>query len=166
MSSIKPLITCLVAALVCAAGSTSAQTAPVKSTVLNLRAFANDGVEFTPSRIQGKVAVVFYWSTACAVCRDSLPELRKNLFGWREKPFALVTVNVDKSAREWLDYELIQGKIQAPPKNLISVRLDEGETVPTKLPLTLLVDAKGKVISRIEGRLAPEVWDGVADLLP
>ncbi len=166
MPSVKTLTTCLVTALACAAGLASAQTAPVKPTVLNLRAFASNGAEFTPSRIQGKVAVVFYWSTACAVCRDSLPELRKNLFGWREKPFVLVTVNVDKSAREWLDYERIQGQTQAPPKNLISVRLDEGEAVPTKLPLTLLVDDKGKVISRIEGRLAPEVWDGVADLLP
>lgn len=166
MPSVKTLITCLVTALACAAGLASAQTAPVKPTVLKLRAFASNGAEFTPGSIQGKVAVVFYWSTNCAVCRDSLPELRKNLFGWREKPFALVTVNVDKSVREWLDYERIQGQTQAPPKNLISVRLDEGETAPTKLPLTLLVDDKGKVISRIEGRLAPEVWDGVADLLP
>jgi hypothetical protein len=28
------------------------------------------------------------------------------------------------------------------------------------------VDAKGKVVARYEGRLAPEVWDGVADLMP
>ena len=25
-------------------------------------------------KARGKVAVVFYWSTTCAVCRDSLPE--------------------------------------------------------------------------------------------
>jgi hypothetical protein len=30
----------------------------------------------------------------------------------------------------------------------------------------LLVDAKGTVVARYEGRLAPEVWDGVAELLP
>ena len=34
------------------------------------------------------------------------------------------------------------------------------------LPLTLLIDSKGRVLQRFEGRLAPEVWDGVADLLP
>jgi glutathione peroxidase-family protein len=32
--------------------------------------------------------------------------------------------------------------------------------------LTLLVNAQGKVVARFEGRLAPEAWDGVADLLP
>jgi hypothetical protein len=38
--------------------------------------------------------------------------------------------------------------------------------VGQRLPLTLLVNTEGKIIQRIEGRLAPEVWDGVAELLP
>ena len=117
-------------------------------------------------RLRGKVAIVFYWSTTCAVCRDSLPELRVNLNGWRDKPFALVTVNVDKNAEDWLAYERIQGKTLMPSKGLISVRLDNGQAPPAKLPLTLLVDAKGKVIARYEGRLAPEAWDGVAEVMP
>jgi hypothetical protein len=37
--------------------------------------------------------------------------------------------------------------------------------LPGKLPVTLLLDAKGKVVSRYEGRMAPEAWDGVAELL-
>ena len=140
-----------------------AQTAPA---TLSLSATGNNGEKFSPDRIRGKVAIVFYWSTSCAVCRDSLPELRTNLNGWRDKPFALVTVNVDKKAEDWLAYERIQWKTQMPPKSLISLRLEDGQTPPAKLPLTLLVDAKGKVIARYEGRLAPEAWDGVAELMP
>jgi len=52
-------------------------------------------------------------------------------------------------------------------KGLLSVRMD-GE-LPAggyALPLTSLLDSKGKVLKRFEGRLAPEVWDSVADLLP
>ena len=134
--------------------------------MLNLSATGSNGEKFSPDRIRGKVAIVFYWSTSCAVCRDSLPELRANLNGWRDKPFALVTVNVDKKAEDWLAYERIQWKTQMPPKSLISLRLEDGQTPPAKLPLTLLVDAKGKVIARYEGRLAPEAWDGVAELMP
>jgi len=134
--------------------------------MLDLHAFGTNGEKFTHDRIHGKVAIVFYWSTSCAVCRDSLPELRMNLNGWRDKPFALVTVNVDKNAGDWLDYERIQGQTQVPHKGLIAVRQEEGKIVPMKLPLTLLVDSKGKVVSRYEGRLAPEAWDGVADLMP
>lgn len=129
-------------------------------------AYGAKGEKFMQEQIRGKVAIVFYWSTACAVCRDSLPELRANLSGWRDKPFALVTVNVDKSANDWLAYERILGTTQAASKGLIALRQDEGQSIPMKLPLTLLVDAKGKVISRFEGRLAPEAWDGVADLMP
>ncbi|MES2952706.1 MAG: TlpA disulfide reductase family protein [Pseudomonadota bacterium] len=166
----KILISCLIAVSACITGIASAQTAPVKpaaaTAMLDLHAFGTNGEKFTQDRIRGKVAIVFYWSTSCAVCRDSLPELRMNLNGWRDKPFALVTVNVDKNSGDWLAYERIQGQTQALTKGLIAVRQDEGKVVPMKLPLTLLVDAKGKVVARFEGRLAPEAWDGVADLMP
>ena len=161
------LIPSLIALLACCAPALApAQTAQTAPTLLNLNATGSNGEKFSADRIRGKVAIVFYWSTSCAVCRDSLPELRTNLNGWRDKPFALVTVNVDKKAEDWLAYEKIQGKTQMPFKGLIAVRQDEGKAVPMKLPLTLLVDAKGKVVARYEGRLAPEAWDGVADLMP
>lgn len=167
------LIPCLIAAAACVSGLASAQTAPAKPAalasapaMLDLHASGINGEKFTEDRIRGKVAIVFYWSTSCAVCRDSLPELRKNLNGWRDKPFALVTVNVDKNASDWQAYERIQGQTQAPTKGQIALRLDEAKITPMKLPLTLLVDAKGKVVARYEGRLAPEAWDGVADLMP
>jgi cytochrome oxidase Cu insertion factor (SCO1/SenC/PrrC family) len=170
----KILAHCLIAAVACSAGLATAQTAPAKpaataaaTPVLDLQAVGADGAKFSTDRIRGKVAIVFYWSTSCAVCRDSLPELRANLNGWRDKPFALVTVNVDKNAEDWQAYEKIQGKTQQmPSKGLIALRQDAGKAAPMKLPLTLLVDAKGKVVARYEGRMAPEVWDGVADLMP
>ena len=150
----------------CFAAAAFAQTPNMPSQPLDLHAFAANGEPFIQDKIRGKVTIVFFWATSCPVCRDSLPELRANLSGWRDKPFALVTVNVDKNASDWLAYERILSQTQAPPKGLIALRLDEGHTVPMKLPLTLLVDAKGKVVSRFEGRLAPEAWDGVADLMP
>jgi hypothetical protein len=72
---------------------------------------------------------------------------------------------VDRQAQDWLSYERVLGKFQTAPKGFFSVRQDETVPVPVKLPLTLLVDAKGKVLQRIEGRVAPEVWDSVAELL-
>ena len=133
---------------------------------LSLQAHNMGGEPFTSAALKGKVAIVFFWSTSCAVCRDSLPELRANLAGWRNKPFALVTVNVDAKASDWLAYESILSKTKMPPKTLYTLRQDEGKPVPPKLPLTLLVNAQGNVVARYEGRLAPEAWDGVADLLP
>ena len=33
-------------------------------------------------------------------------------------------------------------------------------------PLTLVLNTKGQVIARHEGRIAPEAWDDVAEALP
>jgi len=157
------------AAAMCAMGSAIAQPAALPLTpppALDLQAHGTSGERFQPNQIRDRVAIVFFWSTACAVCRDSLPELRANLAGWRNKPFALVTVNVDRTSSDWLAYERILGQTQTPPKGLFAVRQDETRPQPPKLPLTLLVNTQGKVVARFEGRLAPEAWDGVADLMP
>lgn len=144
----------------------AAQAQAPLSTLAPLKAMTLAGARFDPQQLNGKVAVVFYWSTACSVCRDSLPELRNNQMGWRNKPFALVTVNVDRSSEDWQSYERILASTRQFSPGSMSVRQDSGQSVPSKLPLTLLVDAQGKVVARYEGRLAPEVWDGVADLMP
>jgi thiol-disulfide isomerase/thioredoxin len=124
------------------------------------------GKPFNMAATQGKVAVVFIWSTACAVCRDSLPELRLNAKGWQAKPFVLVSANIDRKTEDWLSYEAAVGATQPVGANWLSVHQRAEVALAAKLPITLLVNAKGKVVSRYEGRLAPEVWDGVADLLP
>ena len=144
----------------------SAQTAPPP-----LQASNAAGERFAPQQLKGRVTMLFYWSTACAVCRDSLPELRANAKGWRGKPFALVTVNVDRQAEDWLAYERIASQVggaaSAPGATaFFSLRQDASLPAPPKLPLTLLLDAQGREVARFEGRIAPEAWDGVAELLP
>lgn len=139
--------------------------APAVGSPFGLSAATADGARFDASSVRGNVTVVFFWSTGCAVCRNSLPELRANLAGWRNKPFALLLVNVDRQAQDWLTYERVLDKFQTAPKGYFSVRQEESLPAPSRLPLTLLLDAKGKVLQRIEGRVAPEVWDAVADVL-
>lgn len=144
--------------------SASAQTQPTPAP-LQIEASNPQGERFRTEDLRGKVAVVFYWSTSCAVCRDKLPEMRANLKGWKDKPFALITVNVDRRKDDWLAYERAMNITQTGGKNLAVLHQDAKVAAPTKLPVTLLVDAKGQVLARYEGRLAPEVWDSVADLL-
>jgi len=164
MHVVHRLKTLSLLAMLCVAAMAHAQ--PTAVAPLTLQAHNLGGERFaSPERLRGKVSIVFFWSTACAVCRDSLPELRANLAGWRDKPFALVTVNVDRNPADWQAYERILGQTQTPPKGLFALRQDAAVSAPAKLPLTLLVNAQGQVVARFEGRLAPEAWDGVADLL-
>jgi thiol-disulfide isomerase/thioredoxin len=154
-------------ALLTGHSTAAAQTTPLPAVgnAFLLSAFNADGARFDASSIRGNVTVAFFWATTCAVCRDSLPELRANLAGWRNKPFSLVVVSVDRQIQDWLAYERLLGKMQAPMRGYFGVHQDETGALPARLPLTLVVDAKGKVVQRIEGRVAPEVWDTVADLL-
>ena len=48
---------------------------------------------------------------------------------------------------------------------MLDLHAPSAPTAPMKLPPTLLVDAKGKVVALYEGQLALEAWDGVADLM-
>ena len=88
-----------------------------------------EGAGFDASALKGKVVMLFYWSTRCAVCRSHLPELRANMVGWRSKPFVLVTVNVDSDASEWRAYEHLVAQTQsARPLVLWSPGQGRGQT--------------------------------------
>ena len=96
----NPVRSAVLAAAACFAAMAFGQTPNMPNEPLDLHAFAVNGEPFIKDKIRGKVTIVFFWATSCPVCRDSLPELRANLSGWRDKPFALVTVNVDKNASD------------------------------------------------------------------
>lgn len=142
-----------------------AQAQPASTAVsqpYTLQATTLEGAKFDMAQLKGKVVMVFFWSTNCAVCRSHLPELRANMAGWRNKPFALVTVNVDNKFADWLAYENIAIKTQTVRPMSVWMGSDAAQ----KLPLTLVLDTSGRVVIRHEGRIAPEAWDSVAELLP
>ena len=142
--------------------SASAQAGAVKGQSAVVQGTTAAGAEFDASKLKGKVVLVFYWSAGCGVCLSHMPELRSNLMGWKGKPFELVTVNVDADKTNWLAYEQIASKTQTQPLTAIW----SGAGVTQKLPVTLVLDTRGKVVARHEGRIASEAWDEVAEILP
>ena len=156
----KKIATLLVSCALLWAASAHAQTSATPP--LLTQAITLEGANFDQSALKGKVVMLFYWSTRCAVCRSHLPELRANMLGWRGKPFVLVTINVDSNASEWRAYENLVTQTQSARP----VVLWSPGQVAAKLPLTLVLDTSGKVFARHEGRIAPEAWDAVAEILP
>lgn len=129
-----------------------------------------EGQPFDLAALRGKVVMVVFWSTGCPVCRDKMPELRANAQGWSGQPFELVTVCTDADRRE-LDVYQRAVLITLPPSRR-HPSLWRGTTghvdnfgEPGLLPATWLIDKQGRSAESYHGRIPPQAWDRIADLL-
>jgi thiol-disulfide isomerase/thioredoxin len=129
---------------------------------------------FRLAALKGKVVLVMFWSTDCAVCRDKMPELRENVQGWADKPFEVVLVSVDRNMRDVDGYNAIINK-SVPLKQRFTQlwtgdasykdNLSSATLSRIQLPMALLIDKDGKVVERFTGRIPVDVWDKISDLL-
>jgi thiol-disulfide isomerase/thioredoxin len=139
--------------------------------VFSLRGVTLDGRAVDTEKLRGKVLMVFFWRTDCAVCLSKMPELRSNAVGWKGKPFELLLVNTDDKPDEAVRYENVMAQFQRDMRPLALWRGAPGYAdglgaAPSKLPLTLVIDRAGKVAARHEGRVPAEAWNTIADLMP
>lgn len=120
--------------------------------------------------LRGQVVLVFYWSTACPVCRDKMGELRANLVGWKGQPFTVLGVNLDNNPRDFLAYEALVAQTVPATHRFTSV---SGQSAsfrdsmgrPDQLPSACLIDKQGVLVERYSGRIPASTWDRIADLL-
>ena len=130
------------------------------------------GQPFSSEAQRGKVLMIFYWSTDCAVCRSKMAELRANAQGWRGKPFELVLVSEDRRRDDLLAYDKAWKSTQNPALQPPSLWAGDAGFVdslrqrPKRLPFTVVLDAQGMERANFEGRIPAEAWDAVAELLP
>lgn len=129
---------------------------------------------FNLALLKGKVVLVMFWSTDCAICRDKMPELRENVQGWTDKPFEVVLVSVDRRMADVDSYNAIVNK-SVPLKQRFTQlwsgdatyqdNLGTANLTRAQLPATLLIDKTGKLVERFNGRISADVWDKISDLL-
>lgn len=129
-----------------------------------------DGSPYDLKKERGKVVMVFFWSTDCAVCRDKMPELRVNFEAWREKAFQIVAVNVDKSPDDLQAYHRALNGVVSVNQRFPWVwrhangHRDNFGTI-AQVPTTLLLNREGQLVKQYRGRIAPELWDDIAELV-
>ena len=129
-----------------------------------------EGQPYDMKAEQGKVVLVFFWSTECAVCRDKMPELRLNYEAWRSKGFQLIAVSLDKSLDAVLGYQGILDRMVPAAQRFPSLwrgaatqRDSFGPVLQT--PTTFVLDRQHKMVKEIRGRIPPGLWDDVAELV-
>jgi cytochrome oxidase Cu insertion factor (SCO1/SenC/PrrC family) len=168
------LTLCLLCAGWLAAPSVHAQKASVQAPLPVIAGTTLDKQQFQLKSLKGKVVLVMFWSTDCAVCRDKMAELRQNVQGWADKPFELVLVSVDRRMEDVEGYNAIINKSVPMKQRFTQLWIgDKGyqdnlgatQLQRAQLPTTLLIDKSGKLLERYNGRIPADVWDTISDLL-
>ncbi|MGZ5061308.1 MAG: TlpA disulfide reductase family protein [Usitatibacter sp.] len=93
--------------------------------------------------LHGRVLVVNFWATWCEPCRDEMPSLQRLRAKLDKRPFDVLTVNFGES-REKVSQFLGKEKI-ALPVLLDPEKESAREWGVGGLPMTFLIDAKGRV---------------------
>ena len=174
----KPLfrsLTQCLAALACCSAIPLAQAqvtgALAPAPEARLRGPTLDGRNYDLATQRGRVVMVVLWRTDCAVCLNKMPELRANALGWKGKPFDLVTLNVDPRRADADTYDRARRLVASGAGPVWSfwqgdVQWPAAWAAGARLPVTLVFDTQGVLKARHEGRVPPDVWDEVAELLP
>ncbi|MDM7942291.1 MAG: TlpA disulfide reductase family protein [Hydrogenophaga sp.] len=181
MSLLQPRFSAAFAALLATLAIAAALFAPVaaaqtseitasRGTSPQLRGSTLDGRAFDLMSLRGKVVMVVFWSTDCAVCRDKMPELRANARGWAGQAFELVSVSTDRQRGNALSYQQLVNLTVPASQRFTTLWTGEpgyrdsfGPTAT--LPAAFLLDKNGQLVEQYQGRIPPEAWDRIADLL-
>lgn len=122
------------------------------------------------ARLKGKVVMAYYWSTKCSVCLEKMHELRSNVTGWKGKPFVIVAINRDEKRQDFEDYLAIAKQLNVPSAQLMFIHAQDlavdNLSRAGHLPLSFIMDTGGILQHMHSGRIPPEVWDQVSDLMP
>jgi thiol-disulfide isomerase/thioredoxin len=138
--------------------------------VPQLRGSTDEGTPLDLLALKGKVVMVYAWSSKCPVCMENMGELRQNYLGWKGQPFELVSINTDTKSAD-LDQWLALRRITIPAAQRWPSLWAGGTGFASTLPLggsqpsIWVLDKTGAVRFEVRGRLTPDVWNEVADLL-
>lgn len=168
----SPWVRTLLALVATSCLSIAPHAAEPEAPPLALKGKTLDGRSVDLGQLRGKVVMVFFWSTECAVCLQKMPELRANAAGWRGKPFELVLVSTDRRRTDVEQYAQAVRQIEPNAPALATLWTGDASyadslgSAAKRVPLTFVLDTKGKVAKRLEGRISAESWDDVAALMP
>lgn len=101
------------------------------------------------SSLRGKVVYIDIWASWCSSCKKSLQWMQSISERWKDRPFALLTVNVDES-------EAVAIQVLTDAKVSLPVVFDPSGRTPETyglevMPSSYVVGVDGKVIAVFKG---------------
>jgi thiol-disulfide isomerase/thioredoxin len=116
---------------------------------------ALNGERIQLKTFQGKMIFLNFWATWCGPCKEEMPSMEALYQKFKGKDFVFLTVAVDyggtKRVREFIEKHRYHFPVLVDPA---------GKTLDlfgiNKIPSTLIIDKKGRMIGRAIG---PRDWD-------
>ncbi len=113
-----------------------------------------NGRDVRLSDFRGKIVFLNFWTTWCPTCRIEMPSMEKLHQKFKDKDFALVSINLQESASQvkafFKDYQLtFTALLDSDGEVGIRFRINA-------IPTTFILDKKGQIIAKAVG---PREWD-------
>ena len=107
------------------------------------------------SDYRGRPLVINVWASWCGPCRQEMASLERLAWQDHAVPFAVIGISTDDDAENAI--KLLNGS-NTSLSHFIDNKLQlEAMLGATRIPLTVLVDAKGQVVDKVYGA---KQWDG------
>jgi thiol-disulfide isomerase/thioredoxin len=156
-----PLERCLCTLLLCIALAKPSAATPGEVPIgANLPDATLQGLNGPPRRLSsfgGRPLLINVWASWCGPCREEMASLER--LAWQEHYFAIIGISTDDYADK---ASSVLKRTHATISHFIDHDLQmENILGASQLPLTVLVDADGRVLQKIYGA---RQWDG-ADAL-
>ena len=117
------------------------------------------GERLTPADFHGKVILLNLWATWCAPCIRELPSLDRLNAKLGGESFEVVALSIDRKGWPVIDAFFERLGIATLAGHLDRTMRATTGFGATSLPTTILIDAQGREIGRING---PAEWDSEA----
>src|SRR5829696_6020868 len=85
--------------LTLAASAFAQQSLTIGAAAPDFSAEGIDGKTYNLSQLQGKVVLVTFWSTRCAICHSEIPKLNQVVERYRGKDVVFLAVTMDNQAK-------------------------------------------------------------------
>lgn len=156
------IVSTILLSLLLAAAAYSQQALQVGSAAPDFEAEGLDGKMYNLSQLQGKVVLLTFWSTRCAICHSEIPKLNQVVERYRDKDVVFLAVTMDNQVK-------IEPYIRKTPFNfnilpnsfgvfLKYADKDGAGNINMGFPAHFLIDRRGAIKLRTDG------WDKAANI--
>lgn len=142
-----------------AAGAKPAAEVPIGQALPEVMMRGLNGPNRPLSSFRGKALIINVWASWCGPCRQEMASLER--LAWRESavPFAILGISTDDYPEK---AKALLRATNATISHFIDHELElEHLLGATHLPLTVLVDAQGRVLRKVVGA---QEWDSPASI--